>query len=145
MRKIYLLLAVTFSLCLSSQINAQVNVPSKYLEPLPADLTKDGYVLIVKIPFTADKFVREATSVMEKHYGKPFIVIPHNMPVADSAYKDETKYRFVLRCEIYDQGVPIKMLSVFDRKYHKKYETGMVDYDLMALLKKCANRLNRSE
>ena len=62
---------------------------------IPKDILKQGYTLLVKIPYNSKVWVRKFTKAMTDHYSGQFEIVPYDISINQS-YSDVKKYRFVL-------------------------------------------------
>jgi hypothetical protein len=90
-----------FSLLIVSFAAMPVNAQRKYeksFKPgcIPADIKKDGYVLLIKSPFKEKEEKKNAAiqALMESSYTGKFIVIPEGYNGQSLKYSDKNIYRY---------------------------------------------------
>jgi hypothetical protein len=90
--EIIILLVFSISSCHPSK-NLMTN---KFDEKaIPKDILKDGYTLLVKIPYNSKVWVRKFTSAMKDHYSGQFELVPYSTSLSES-YSNTNKYKYIL-------------------------------------------------
>lgn len=102
MRKLIfiLLCPILFSACIGQKARKH---PERYLnsEAFPADLKKDGYVLLIlkeeSSPLVAKIQNRRVDDLMKKYYTKPYEMVSSSDLSSNPKYANKNVYRYLIR------------------------------------------------